>query len=349
MKIINNEGSLLSPSNTKLLRVVFEVMVLIHHLYLVYTSFGGAITNDFGPIAVGGFIFLSGFGVGFSFIKKGEEYAKRLLKVRIPRTYLILLIADLCYLVLYLARGEKFNSPFSAIVSVLYLPIFSDFVYLSHWIYFLADLLIYYFMFLLFIFIFKKAKNKLLWTAITILIIDLIIIAVLSVINYQTGSVRYLRACLCFPIGLICAVFSGKLYEIVKKHKIILAVSLSAIIILISAFLDYRPIDEYVLPIFVVLALVVILCGVNTKCKALDYLSGLVIYVYVSHEFFLLLFSHIFSTLNINLHKNIIGLIVVACSMLFAVILNAIVKKVLKLAHGYEKSGEKNKKLSYHS
>ena len=328
IKLINSENSLLSLSNTKLLRVVFEAMVLIHHLYLVYTSFGGAITNDFGPIAVGGFIFLSGFGVGFSFIHKGDEYAKRLLKLRVPKTYAILLIADLCYLVLYLATGGKFNNPFSAIISVLYLPIFSGFVPLSHWIYFLADLLIYYLMFLLFVFIFKKAKNRLLLTAVTILIIDLIIIAVLSVINYQTGSLRYLRACLCFPIGLICAVFGGKLYEIVKKHKILLAITLSAILILVSVFLDYRPIDEYVLPIFAVLTLVVILCGVNTKCKALDYLSGLVIYVYVSHEFFLLLTRHILSTLNTNLHRNIIGLIVFACSMLFAVSFNAIVKKL---------------------
>lgn len=336
MKLINGENSLLSLSNSKLLRVVFEAMVLIHHLYLVYTSFGRAITNDFGPIAVGGFIFLSGFGVGFSFIKKGDEYAKRLLISRVPRTYLILLIADLCYLVLYLAMGGRFNDPFSAIISVLYLPVFSGFVPLSHWIYFLADLLIYYLLFLLFIFIFKKAKNRLLRTALTILIIDFIIISVLSVINYRTGSVRYLRACLCFPIGLICAAYSGKLYEIVKKYKILLALSLSAIIILVSAFLDYRPVDEYVLPIFVVLTLVVILCGVNTKCKVLDYLSGLVLYVYVSHEFFLLLTRHILSTFHINLHQNIIGLIVVACSMLFAVILNAIVKTIkMRLGKAY--------------
>ncbi len=327
MKLINSENSLLSLSNTKLLRLIFEAMVLIHHLYMTYTSFGAIITNDFGPIAVGGFIFLSGFGVGFSFIQKGDEYLKKLLKIRLPRTYAILFIANLFYLALYLAIGGRFNDPFSGIISVLYLPVFKGFVPLSHWIYFLADLIIYYLMFLLFIFLFKKAKNRLLWTAITILIIDLIIIAVLSVINYQTGSIRYLRACLCFPIGLICAAFSGKLYEIVKKHKILFAIGLSAISLVIMALLDYRPVDEYVLPVFVVLTLVVVLCGVNIKSKALDYLSRLVIYVYVSHEFFLLLFRHLFSTLHINLHTNIIGLIVFVCSMLFAVFLNAIVKK----------------------
>lgn len=327
MKVFNSENGLLSLSNTKLLRIVFEALVLIHHLYLTYTSFGAVITNAFGPIAVGGFIFLSGYGVGFSFVQKGDEYAKRLIKSRVPRTYAILFIVDLCYLILYLVMGGRFSDPFSAIVSVLYLPVFSGFVPLSHWIYFLADLIIYYLLFLLFIFVFKKVKNRLLWTAITILALDLIIIAVLSVINYHTGSVRYLRACLCFPIGLICAAYSERIAEIVKKYKVLLSIGLSAIGVVLMMLLNYRPINEYVLPIFASLAIVVMLCGVNTKSRALDYMSGLVIYVYVSHEFFLLLCRHIFSTLHIDLHTNIIGLIVLACSVLFAVLLNAVVKK----------------------
>ena len=325
MIIVNSKNDLLSLSNTNLLRVLFEALVLIHHLYIVSTSLGAVISTALGPIAVGGFIFLSGFGVGFSFIKKGDEYSNKLLKLRLPRTYAILFVVNLCYLVLYLATGGRFVSPFSAIIS--YLPVFQGFVTLSHWIYFLADLIIYYLMFLLFIFIFKKTKNRLLWTAIAILLLDLIIIAVLSVVNYQTGSTRFLRGCLCFPIGLICAAFSEKIAEIVKKHKIWLALCLSAISIVFMAMFNYRPIKEYVLPIFVVLAMVALLYGVDAKSKAIDYLSGLVIYVYVSHEFFLILSKYLFSRWHVNLHINIIGLIVFACSVLFAILLNAIVAK----------------------
>lgn len=331
MNSISSKNNLLSLSNTNLLRVFFEILVLIHHLYLTSTSLGSVISGASGPIAVGGFIFLSGYGVGLSFIKKKDEYVKKLITSRIPRTYIILFIADLCYFALYLALGGKFNSPFSAIVSVLYLPVFNGFIPLSHWIYFLADLLIYYVMFLLFVFIFKKTKNRLLWTAIAILIVDLIIIAVLSTINYQTGSLRYLRACLCFPIGLICAAFSDKLAEIVKKYKILLAIGLSLISAAILVFADYRPITEYLLPIFAVFAIVTILCGVNTESRALTYLSSLVIYVYVSHEFFLLLCRHLVSNMQINLHQNVIALIVFACSSIFAILLNAVVKKIGKI------------------
>ncbi len=327
MKQIDSKNSLLSFSSAQILRVVFEILVLIHHLYLVYTSLGAVITNALGPIAVGGFIFLSGFGVGISFVKEGDEYAKRLLKVRVPRTYLILFIVDLCYLVLYLALGGKFNNLFSAIISVLYLPVFNGFVALSHWIYFLADLLIYYLVFLLFIYLFRKTKNRLLNTALVILAIDLIIIVVLSIINYKTGSSRYLRACLCFPIGLICSAFNEELSFVVKGSKPILLVVLSlisvfTITICIIPSVNSDPIKEYVLPILAIFALVVILCGVNFKSKFISYASKLVLYVYVSHEFFLNLFSALFS----SLHRNIIGLIVLVCSIVFAVALNATIK-----------------------
>ena len=238
MKIKCCQNSLVSQSNAALLRVAFETMVLIHHLYVTYTAFGAVITNVFGPVAVGGFVFISGYGVGFRFLQKGEEYTKKLLKIRVPRTYAMLLIVNLCYLVLYLATGGEFDNLFSAIISVLYLPVFGGFVALSHWIYFLADLIIYYLMFVVFIYLFRKAKNRLLWTAVAIIILDLIIIAVLSVVNAQTGSSRYLRACLCFPIGLMCAAFQEKLSEILNHNKLLPAICLSAISIVAVVFFN---------------------------------------------------------------------------------------------------------------
>ena len=326
MKSINSQNSLLSLSNTALLKVLFEMMVLIHHLYMTSTACGSVISDALGPIAVGGFIFLSGYGVGFNFTKKREEYTRRLIRSRLPKIYATLLIANLCYLALYLATGGGFNNAFSAVISVLYLPIFKGFVPLSHWIYCLADLIIYYLLFSLFSRLLKKTKNRLLWTAIAILILDLTIIIVLSIINHKTGSTRYLRACLCFPIGLLGAAFNEKLAEIAKKHKIVLVSALAAITVITKVFFDYRPIDEYALPIFAVLTLVVLLCGVNTESRVMNYLSSLVIYVYVSHEFFLNVCGRLFVTM----HQNVIALIVFACSTTFAILLNFIARTACK-------------------
>ena len=212
-------------------------------------------------------------------------------------------------------------------ISVLYLPVFDGFVALSHWIYFLADLLIYYATFLLFSYIFKKSKNRLLNTALAILIVDVIIIIVLSVINYSTGSGRYLRACLCFQLGLICANFYKNLSQIVKENKLILFVTLVLVSVFTTLFavvpsFDASPLKEYLLPVAVTLALIVALYGVNKESKVVNYLSSLVIYVYVSHEFFLNLFKELLPKVD----RNLIGLIVFACATLFAVITNSVIK-----------------------
>lgn len=326
MKPLNIKNEFLPRSSASLLRVVFEALVLIHHLFPPYTSTGAVISSALGPIAVGGFVFLSGYGIGCSFTQKGDEYLKKLLKVRVPRTYAILLIADLCYLALYLAMGGAFDSAFSAIASVLYLPVFKGFIALSHWIYFLADLLIYYLLFLLFAVIFKKSRNRLIWTAAAILIVDVIIIAVLSFVNHKTGSARYLRACLCFPVGLICSAFFEKLASILSRNKIPLVIS-TLLIGVVLMILDCGSVTEYVLPIFTALAFVAMLYGINTESRALDYLSGLVIYVYVSHEFFLTVCRSLFSTL----HTHALGLIVFVCSALFAILLDFIVRKCGKI------------------
>ena len=279
---------LLSKSSTNALRVIFELMVLFHHLYVASTAWGDRIDILFGPVAVGGFFLLSGYGVGFSFLNKGDEYCKKLLKNRIPKTYLIILIADLVYLGLYYYMGNSFENFFDLAISVLYLPVFSGFVALSHYIYFLADLIIYYFMFLIFVRIFKKAKNPLFSTALAIVLVDLVIIAVLTVINAETGSNRHLRACVCFPLGLLlaCTLKEKNVVEWLKKFKWVLAISLIAVGSVIYALTNDVSILEYLLPILFAFAMIALFFGVDFKNKIIDYASQAVVYVYVSHEFF---------------------------------------------------------------
>ena len=321
MNHLEHKHALLSYSNTELLKVFFEVLVLIHHLYITSTAFGAVLSEAFGPIAVGGFILLSGYGVGYRYLKSDDGYFGKLIRVRVPRTYLTLLIVDLCYLVLYLALGGKFETPASVILSVLYLPLSGEFVALSHWVYFLADMIIYYLCFVIFAALFRKTKKKLLWTAVAIFVLDLCIIAILTVINVKTGSSRYLRGCLCFPVGLLCAEFLEKLDEIIEKSKLWLAISLAGISIVLLLFLNTQPVREYLLSMTVPLALVVLLHGVNTKCRWISYLSSLVIYVYLSHEFFLRLFERVLP----GVERNLIGLLVFVCSMAFAMGLHLVI------------------------
>ncbi len=324
-QLTNN--SLITRSSTSILKIIFEIMVLFHHLYVTQTVFVGHVSSLAGPVAVGGFLVLSGFGVGINFQKSGKEYCSKLLKKRIPSIYLMLFITNLCYLFLHYHTGNSFESAFDLIVSVVYLPFFKGFVALSHYIYFLADLIIYYFAFLIFSKIFEKKKNALFLTSIAILILNLLIIAVLTYINVNTGSSRYLRACVCFPIGLLLANFNGQLCKIVDKFKWVLALGLFALGVLIYAFAGSKSMIEYLLPVLFSLFIITAFYGVDIKSKVIDYFAKLVLYVYASHELFRELFIYNF----IEVSPNIRLVVVVVLSLVFAIIIHTIVNAIVKM------------------
>ena len=322
----------LSKSTSNALRIIFELMVLFHHLYATSTVFGEKIDGLAGVVAVGGFLILSGYGVGVSFLAKGDGYRKKIVKNRIPNLYAIILIADLLYLWLHFYTGNTFDNFFDLIISVLYLPIFNGFVALSHYIYFLADLIIYYTMFWLFSRAFRNEKNPLVATAIAMLVLDLIIIAVLTVINMETGSNRHLRACLCFPLGLLLAEFlkDESSRELFKELKWTLVTWLFIIGTSFYALTDNASLTEYVLPILFAFAIIIAFFGVEIKSKAVDYCSQLVLYVYASHEFFRELFKYCYPSVT----ENVRALIVVIASVIVAIIIREL---VINLADKNEK------------
>lgn len=321
---LSQNKTLLSKSSSSALKIIFEIMVLIHHLYTASTALGDRIDGALGVVAVGGFLIISGFGVGVSYLAKGDKYREKILKSRIPRLYAIILIADLFYLWLYFYTGNTFSNFFDLLVSLFYLPIFNGFVALSHYIYFLADLIIYYVAFLIFSYLFRTDKKPLLSTAVAIIALELLTIAILSFINAETGSNRHLRACLCFPLGLLLAEIlkDGNGRELFKELKWTLVVWLFVVGVAICAITDNASIMEYVLPIVASSAIVVLFFGVEIKSKALNYASQLVLYVYASHELFRELFEYCYP----NLHTNVIGVIVVLLSVMVAFVIHELVK-----------------------
>ncbi len=318
--------SAISRSASSALKVIFEMMVLFHHLYLVHTSFFSHISGLAGPVAVGGFLILSGYGVGMSYKKSGEEYSKKLLFKRIPSTYLMLLIVDICYLALYYYTGSKFDNAFDLIISVLYIPIFDGFVALSHYVYFLADLIVYYFIFLLFSYLFRKQKNRLLIATVCISALTIVIIIVLSIINASTGSERYLRACVCFPIGLLIACFDDIICEFLDNYKWLVAITFFVLGFAFYVSLGTKTVTEYVTPALFSLSIITMVYGANSKSKLLDYFAKLILYIYVSHEFFREWFLYQFP----NEHRNVRGLIVIGLSVVLSVIVNALVTLIGK-------------------
>lgn len=320
-------NTLITRSSTNLLKVIFELLVLFHHLYVPLTNFGLRTSHILGPVAVGGFLVLSGFGVGINFLNKGKEYSSKLLKNRVPTIYLMLFITNLCYLFLHYYIGNDFENAFDLIISVLYLPVFNGFVALSHYIYFLADLIIYYFLFLLFSKILSKNKNTLLLTAICILIVNCLIIAVLTYVNLTTNSTRYLRACLCFPVGLLLANFNVQLCKAIKKLKWLFAFALFAIGVLLYVFIDCISLHEYILPIILASSIIIAFYGFDFKSKIIDYFAKLILYIYASHEFFREFFIYKFPQVDPNVRLVLVVLLSLAVAVIVHAIVNVIGKR----------------------
>ena len=181
-------------------------------------------------------------------------------------------------------------------------------------------------MFWLFSRAFRNEKNPLVATAIAMLVLDLIIIAVLTVINLETGSNRHLRACLCFPLGLLLAEFLKDEHgrELFKELKWTLVTWLFIIGTSFYALTDDTSLTEYVLPILFAFAIIIAFFGVEIKSKAVDYCSQLVLYVYASHEFFRELFKYCYPSVT----ENVRALIVVIASVIVAIIIHELAKNL---------------------
>lgn len=326
--------SLLPQTTAGLLRIVFEIMVLFHHLYQPSSEIGRRINSLLGPIAVAGFLIISGYGVGVSFLKKGDGYLSNLIKKRIPVTYITIVITNIFYLSFFFYTGDEFKSFFGFLTSVLYLPISKDYVTLSNWVYFMADLLIYYVLFFATMKILQKQKpkfiqkHKLPLTAGIMLALGAVVIVVLGIINKNTGSTRYLRACLCFPIGLLLANYDKFICNALKQYKRAIFLSLTVLGI-IATGLSYnaRLYSEYFANAFFALAVIVHAYGVEVKGKSVPFLSKHVLYVYLVHEWAFKMLRYI----NRDIHFLIDMVIVICVSAFIAFCLNYL--KTLRQKH----------------
>ncbi|MBR4419470.1 MAG: acyltransferase [Clostridia bacterium] len=320
--------ALVSKSTTNFLKVFFEIIVLCHHLYLPSTAAGKELSTVMGICAVAGFLFLSGYGVGMQYQKKGDAYISHLIKKRVIFNYLLIVFVNMCYLTLFIMKGGEFKSFLGALCSLLYLPFSKDYVTLSSWVYFIGDLLLYYVLFCVFAKIFAKKKNPLKKSALAIIYLGVIAVVALSLINKSTGSLRFLRACFMFPIGLLCAHYNDRLYDFIEKNRKKCIINLSIAFVLVwFASLFGRSISEYFTADFIVLVFVCIFLGDNKERPFFDKASRLVLIVYLSHEFFFKMYMHYMSKVW---PQNRIGIIVVFSTIGFAVLFRIVADGVAK-------------------
>ncbi|MBE5756673.1 MAG: acyltransferase [Clostridiales bacterium] len=315
---------LISKSTNNLLKIIFEMLVLLHHLSFFVVIFGRSLITFFGPLAVSGFFFCSGYGIGLNYKKKGFTLSKDLLISKVPKFYLIIIITNICYLLRFFIIGNSFETPFHLIGAVLNLHVFSSVPILSNWLYFISDLMLYYLLFVLFSYIFRYHAKSLLYTALSIFVLGLLAILVLTIINSQTGGTMALRGCLLFPIGLLACYFNDDIVDLLnnKLLRFLIVINLFIAGGLLFLTLTDSAWQEYLFPIFFILSLVTLFYKVDFKSKIVDFFSKLVIYVYLSHEFF-------FKTIPF-LYPKIPHLLNVVLTLVFSLIVSIIIHFIIK-------------------
>lgn len=96
----------ISTNDTVSYKFYLSILILFHHLALQTDLFGFREFRHWGSIIVGNFLFISGYGLMYSYEKKGEKYfqnffSKRLLKIYVPFFIATALYTALSYLEIY--------------------------------------------------------------------------------------------------------------------------------------------------------------------------------------------------------------------------------------------------------
>ncbi len=284
--------NLISKNMSIILKGVFCIFVLFHHLLRTGNFAVDKIFELLGPLAVGGFYFLSGYGVVVSYCANGKKYIKKMLFKRIPLTYLLLVVTNLIYLGVYYLTGNPPLSVGGAVSSVLYISFVPEFVGLYSWIYFIVNLLIFYVVFVLIFSVveaIKSIKRKAEVGAIVFVVVEVVLLVVIS---FVSGTLLDARAFLCFPLGLVCGAFANQIKRFFVKNRFFICVLLAFMGCTLLTFADTAMLREYVVPLIFCLFFTALVSGFDVKSKVLLWFGKNSLNVYLFHGAFFKIYDH---------------------------------------------------------
>ena len=311
------------------LKGVFCIFVLLHHLIRTGNQFIDSILHILGPIAVGGFFFISGYGLVVNYIKFGKAYLKKLISKRIPIIYGIIVLVNIVYLIYFLLSTPAELSFLNIFASVFYLSFLDAFVPLYSWIYFLVDLLTYYIVFALVFMVIELIKNinkKPQASAVILTIVFFLVFIIVSLIN---GYYLDRRAIFCFVLGVLLSAFEQKLLMLTPKIKLIFSIILITAFILLFALFNTYLVSEQILPLIFCIIVATILAYHTPTIKPILFMGEICLYVYLTHGLFFEIINK-YSSLSPYLRAVIVCVITVVISYLLYLLVDGIKRKKIK-------------------
>lgn len=209
------------------LKGVLCLCILVHHLADNYLPVYLVTFNKvLGGIVVGVFFMLSGYGLTISLKNKGINYLKKIVFVKIPKLYLLNCLVNI---IIYLLTATESALGFKVSFHILFLnDLKLQFELVNAYSWYITMTIYLYGIFAIVAFSWHKFKlNK---------IFIPIILFILSILFYSTyphfTKVIYTRGNLCFPLGVLYALYSKEINIVLKKYwNLIMTTMLGLIII----------------------------------------------------------------------------------------------------------------------
>lgn len=319
----------ISKKQTNILKGLFAVCVLIHHLYQYTWVISGAVAaiilESLGYLSVSVFLFLSGYGLMVSKMKSGEDYLKSFLRNKVLVFYLQIVLVAILYILLFLAIKMPL-SPKEVILSF----IFGEGVIVNGW-YLYCALYLYLLFFVTFRF-FKKPLMQGVCFGIGLCIYY-------ALCRFMGLSHLWYQCVLAFVIGMIYAVLCYRIKTISVSRWILVtcvtfivfAASIGAI--LMTAAFSLAGILLKIISSMSFSMLVVLLKPIIAVAfKPLGCLQRISLEIYISQGIFLVAVKQLFPFLLAIMPGEKIVYVYVTCvvlgTILFSILLNIVFGKI---------------------
>ncbi len=280
LSIRKRSSPVFSKTLTTTLKGFFAICVLLHHLGQTsnLTGYFGICNDNLGGIAVGVFFMLSAFGIGLSYKKSPDKYPKRLLLIKLPLLYLVQVIINLIY---YLIFVPSLNFT-QTLLSIFNLDIFFGLDRLNGYSWFITTILFVYGLIAITMLISQKVKYKKLF----IVIVPSIILlgASLFLILCPIIDPLYVRSLMCFALGLWYSLYFDQINNWLAHKKVFLismiTISTLTLIASLLPLLNFT-ITEYFLSVMVCLLIILLAQKLELSSKTYTFLGEISLEIYL--------------------------------------------------------------------
>lgn len=284
-------GDYLSYENTKCLKGISALFIILHHLYqnslILKNTIFGSVFQEMGEWFVSIFFFCSGYGLMVSYNKKGKDYINKFIKNRILPFYIIYILLIIAYTVLYIVMGETKEISLNIIMKSF---IFGGSIVRYGW--YLQAILFFYWIFYL---IFRFSRND--KERIVGLIVGYITYCILC--NLLNLTITWYISSISFLLGTLWCKYKSNIdLFLSNKKRIYISLIIYVILFVIIFILEKIILSENLFILihmianvmFVLIILNILKIGFNIKNVLTEKIGNISFEIYVLQGIFILLY-----------------------------------------------------------